>query len=198
MSQKFIKLLASDKSLPEKIKLAKSLVEVVRQFGYSDNGRYTKLLREFCELNNIDISHFSGNGKPKVTVVKQTCPQCGKEFEKLSSSSSVTCSHACANIFFAHKQGAKNRKEGISAYRSDLDKFYKARGWDIKCLCCEESSVLDVHHIDEDRANNNINNLVYLCPTHHAYLHRLNDQFVVASIDKYISTQELAVIGGVE
>jgi hypothetical protein len=32
---------------------------------------------------------------------------------------------------------------------------------------CNKTSYLEIHHIDNDPANNNINNLICLCPYHH-------------------------------
>ena len=42
-----------------------------------------------------------------------------------------------------------------------------------KCADCEyeQYDVLVVHHLDRDRENNGINNLIILCPTCHAVRH---------------------------
>jgi 5-methylcytosine-specific restriction endonuclease McrA len=42
-----------------------------------------------------------------------------------------------------------------------------------KCAVCgwdEDEDVLEVHHIDENRSNNSIDNLIILCPTCHRKL----------------------------
>lgn len=36
---------------------------------------------------------------------------------------------------------------------------------------CKENLVVEVHHMDENHENNDIKNLVPLCPTHHQYWH---------------------------
>lgn len=38
-----------------------------------------------------------------------------------------------------------------------------------KCRVCDENrrGMLDIHHIDNNHYNNNIENLVYLCANHH-------------------------------
>lgn len=41
------------------------------------------------------------------------------------------------------------------------------------CQCCGYSEVLDIHHIDEDKHNNEPHNHVVLCPNCHAKIHRL-------------------------
>lgn len=42
------------------------------------------------------------------------------------------------------------------------------------CRYCEinEPSIIEIHHIDRNRNNNNISNLIGLCPTCHKLLHR--------------------------
>ena len=42
------------------------------------------------------------------------------------------------------------------------------------CNACDlnEPEVIEIHHIDKDRSNNNISNLVSLCPTCHKLHHR--------------------------
>ena len=40
-----------------------------------------------------------------------------------------------------------------------------------KCLICGFNKVIDLHHLDEDHNNNNIENLIGLCPNHHKMLH---------------------------
>jgi len=37
-----------------------------------------------------------------------------------------------------------------------------------KCIICGEESNLELHHIDNNPANNPPNNLIALCPTHHS------------------------------
>lgn len=43
-----------------------------------------------------------------------------------------------------------------------------------ECIMCgygKYESVLQVHHKDKDRSNNDLSNLEFLCPTHHTELH---------------------------
>jgi len=57
-----------------------------------------------------------------------------------------------------------------SQYR-DICFFHHAA----KCVCCREKNVVEVHHFDRNRENNLPENLIPLCPTHHAYIH--NEKF---------------------
>jgi hypothetical protein len=57
-----------------------------------------------------------------------------------------------------------NWKTGISAYR----RYKKDENC---CEFCGEDNKLEVHHLDEDRNNNDIDNLIKVCITCHARLH---------------------------
>jgi Arc/MetJ-type ribon-helix-helix transcriptional regulator len=74
-----------------------------------------------------------------------------------------------------------------------------------KCDVCGAEEQIEVHHIDGDRGNNNIENLIPLCKDHHLAVHRgdeevydLVDQLetidrgtmvkVTVSLDQYIHT----------
>lgn len=80
------------------------------------------------------------------------------------------CSRVCANSIGGT---AKAEKYGYTSYRTIAAKFHKQ-----ECIVCGVSDVLDVHHIDEDRENNDASNLVFLCPNDHYRLHRNNDEKV--------------------
>jgi len=40
-----------------------------------------------------------------------------------------------------------------------------------ECIICGFNKVVGLHHIDENRKNNNSNNLIGLCPNHHQMYH---------------------------
>lgn len=195
MSTIFIKKLEDSLNSGELLKIISNsyaATSVSEALGYSKHNRYSKLVQDFCLLHNISTSHFTGNGKEPAKLLYKECPQCGNIFSCLGSSKeTTTCSYACGNKYFAHTQGAKNRKTGAFSYTEFLARFYKNNNLLIKCCSCLESRVLDVHHIDENRDNNNIDNLVYLCPTHHAYLHRLNSEEVYISIANELDNRPL-------
>lgn len=110
------------------------------------------------------------------------CNNCGKKFErapskmKYSKSGLHFCSRKCKDkaqcigglieIQPAH-YGA-----GRSKYRElAFDKYPH------ECAICgykNNTKILEVHHIDCDRSNNDIDNLVILCPNCHTELHFLN------------------------
>jgi len=59
--------------------------------------------------------------------------------------------------------------DGKCDYRRRAIEYYGC-----KCAVCDitEIGMLDVHHIDEDRANNAIDNLIVLCANHHVLVTR--------------------------
>lgn len=40
-----------------------------------------------------------------------------------------------------------------------------------ECIICGENRIIDVHHFDENKNNNDPSNLIPLCPNHHRFLH---------------------------
>lgn len=111
--------------------------------------------------------HFKGCSECKYEYVN--CAYCNKEIKRLKShlntiSGYVYCSRECGN---RHKAQLAKRNDS-SSYRRNAFEYY-----DHKCAICdwnEEVSLLEVHHIDEDRTNNALNNLVILCPICHKKL----------------------------
>lgn len=88
------------------------------------------------------------------------------------------CSRNCANSVGGK---AKRDKHGITQYATIAKKYY-----DEKCIVCGFNEIVDVHHIDKNRENNNPTNLVFLCPNHHYVLHRKNAEYVDKRIKEFI------------
>lgn len=55
-----------------------------------------------------------------------------------------------------------------------------------KCVICEESRIVTVHHLDENHENNNPANLISLCPTHHQYWHSRYRYLIEEAVFRYI------------
>lgn len=116
----------------------------------------------------------------KTTKIKCTCAQCGKEIYKipsqmkLSKSGNVFCSKSCAasynNSHFRTGENNPNWKGNDSKeYAAIAYRTYKP----ICAVCgCEDTDMLEVHHIDENHDNNDIDNLIILCANHHSKVHR--------------------------
>lgn len=143
--------------------------QVLDKLGYSSKGQYVQIVHQFLLDNEIDISHFTSNGKPKVSRLIKTCPCCFKEFQTSAGIKEKTvCSLACSNTYFRSGENNGNWLGGISYRKKALD-FYGAI-----CSICgfNNEHALEVHHIDKNRSNNDISNLKVLCANCHALTHK--------------------------
>ena len=112
------------------------------------------------------------NGK----IIK--CANCEIEVYKTKSdlkgskSGNSFCSRSCAtvinNTLYKSGEDHPNYIDGVGSYRGKALKYYEP-----KCQVCgyDILVVLEVHHIDEDRYNNELDNLRVVCPTHHKEYH---------------------------
>ena len=125
----------------------------------------------YCQQEARDIK-FAKNR----TLVK--CAYCGKEFYKPNSKleSSKSGLYFCCR---EHKDLAQQIEFGLEEmwpehynrltnYRNNAFRHYPH-----KCAICnwnEDEDILEVHHIDEDRSHNELENLIILCPICHRKL----------------------------
>lgn len=109
------------------------------------------------------------------------CPVCG---DPIKDSNHTTCSNKCKGKYF---------KEVYSACRTKPDdelKDYRIicfRHHEKKCVICGEENVTEVHHFDEEKSNNNKDNLIPLCPTHHKYMHNRFKSLIEQKVNTYIA-----------
>jgi len=124
----------------------------------------------------------SGKYKSDINNVSLTCACCGKTFErskgrlKGSRHGLYFCSRKCKDTAQSLDfDGCEEMQpphyglgKGINTYRDKAHNYYG-----LKCEICgydECVRVLQVHHIDGNRENNAIENLIVLCPNHHAMI----------------------------
>ena len=186
MSKTFIKCLEDNIS---DITLFKnsfhSLAEICEYLGYSSHGRNTAAVTVFCNKNNIDISHFTSNGKPRIKATTKVCLNCGKEFDATGSKlqRKTTCSHLCANTYYKpNKKETTKNTYALAAKNAGMT----------SCCICGESNLVDIHHIDHDRENNSLDNLAPLCPTHHMYFHRNKEHLIFDKFIEYLDTRNIS------
>ncbi len=124
----------------------------------------------YCSL------HCKYQGTRKGKIVK--CDTCGEEvyrqkrFIDRTKSGKLFCSKSCQTVWRNQEySGTKhpNWKHGTSMYRSFLLKSKIEQ----KCRLCktQDKRVLAVHHLDKNRQNNKLNNLVWLCHNCHFLVH---------------------------
>lgn len=108
-----------------------------------------------------------------------SCDYCGKKYSlpknKLLSYDFHFCSRACKDSAQRINSGEKFNALRPDHYGQVKTKYREVafRNFSHKCLACgwdEDTDILEVHHIDEDRSNNSLENLVILCPTCHRKL----------------------------
>ncbi len=102
-----------------------------------------------------------------ITTHQKICERCNETFtwkgrrKTKAYEKARFCSRRCANNRQSHWD--KHAK----CYR-----VIAFRHWDKACIVCGHNKVVEVHHLDGDRENNEPTNLVPLCPTHHVMMHR--------------------------
>ncbi len=123
--------------------------------------------------------HHKGTRKGK----NMKCFICKKETYKSlkaingSKSKKYFCGRGCQtkwrNVEFSGSKHA-NWQEGKYAYRSVLNRHKVPK----ICRLCkmEDIRVLAVHHVDKDRTNNDIKNLVWLCNNCHFLVHHYDEE----------------------
>lgn len=134
-------------------------------------------IRHYCSV------YCSEQGRKRGKIVR--CFVCKKttykklKALKLSKSGEYFCSHKCSNIFIGRGQRAENHPNwagGIFSYKNLLKRT------DLKkeCILCgkNDSRILCVHHLDKDRGNNKISNLVWLCRNCHFLVHAYRKEII--------------------
>lgn len=148
---------------------SKSASDIVRSMGHTINGRRITQTKKFLISNDIDITHWSKNGKVNTYITKE-CPVCNIKFTKPRHKETATCGYSCSNTYFRsgiHNPNWKDnadtsyRKKALSHYGTLCNKC----GYNANILA------LEVHHKDKDRTNNSISNLEVLCSNCHAIEH---------------------------
>ena len=118
--------------------------------------------KSFCS----SVCYGLANRKEKPCVV------CGTMM--MSSLNKKTCSRSCSNINRSgvkYKIGCpKDKVKSLTALRSRL---VKVRG--VNCERCgySKKEILQIHHKDRNKNNNDLNNLVLICPNCHCEDHFL-------------------------
>ena len=92
-----------------------------------------------------------------------------------------TCSHSCANKHWAH---IKNKDDTLG-YQALCFRYHKK-----ECIVCGEDKIVAVHHNDHNHNNNDIENLIPMCPTHHQYVHSKYASEVQPIIDAYVKKRK--------
>ena len=108
---------------------------------------------------------------------EQPCIVCGKLI--LAGLNKKTCSRSCSN---KHREGIKyklNRpKDKVKKYKSLKIRLLQLRGKICERCGYNKYEILQVHHKDKNRSNNELDNLELICPNCHYEEHFLKNSWL--------------------
>ena len=161
------------------VKSSKFKKDLHLNLGIYSNGNTSKLVNDLLKYHNITFTKIQYN--QKYIKILKVCPVCRTNFNVLEGEpkEKTTCSNSCSNTYF--HSGYNNGNFKGNQYRTLCFAEHKR-----ECVICKESLAVDVHHFDENRNNNSVENLVPLCPTHHRYWHSKHRHLVYDDIVLYI------------
>ena len=174
----YMKITYNKNEIEDAVKDSKSYTELLKKFNKPKNGFYVSKFKKIVEEYQCDISHFEKTGKVN-------CQHCNKLFEVMlhDKSKRKFCSLKCAN---QKVRGAAIPKKEEDLYGEKKFRLICFRYHEKKCVVCNESNVISVHHYDENHENNDPKNLIPLCPTHHVYMHSKFKHLIDEKVKEYI------------
>ena len=156
--------------------------EILKTLGLPNNGSGMRYVNNMVEKLGLSFDTLKQNRYNKYHL-KKICPVCGKEFytdvgEK--GRRQECCSYACSNTYF--RSGENNGMySNATKYSTICFKHHPH-----KCCVCGEEKIVAVHHYDGNHNNNEITNLVPLCPTHHCYIHSRYKDEIIDKVNAYV------------
>ena len=108
---------------------------------------------------------------------EKPCLICGKPI--LAGLNKITCSRSCSN---KHRVGIRYKQNGlrdkVKSYKRLKLRLLKSRG--NRCERCgyNKYEILQIHHKNKDRENNNLENLELICPNCHFEEHYLEKSWL--------------------
>ena len=145
---------------------------------YAITKRLHKIKCKFCEIKkfNCNIARHESSCYLNPINLKH-CIKCNSPIKDYKHSQG-TCSRACSNVYF---KNLRNDRQNIKHYRTICFRHHRK-----VCVICGENKIVAVHHMNENRQDNRIENLVPLCPTHHQYLNSKYKNEVLPQVQKYL------------
>lgn len=142
---------------------------------YEFTTRYENIARDSRAHHICPLCQEEDKNRNKISMI---CDYCGKEFHKTPSkirSEFNFCCRECKDMAQRMSSGKKFDEMRPNHYDTGEHNYRKHSfaKYEHKCAVCgwnEDEDVLEVHHIDENRNNNSVNNLIILCPTCHRKL----------------------------
>lgn len=158
--------------------------EVLRKLKLPENGTTRAYLKKISKEYQVQIPKYIP--KRKYELIQKECPVCKIKFKtpKGSKDEKTVCSRSCSNTYFRSGENNPNYKDGFDGdkeYRKICFKYHPK-----KCCVCGFDHIVEVHHMDCNKTNNDPKNLIPLCPNHHRMFHSRYRQLVSPLIEDYI------------
>ena len=130
------------------------------------------------QIQNNNNRVFCGQACYGVSCRKEVpCAVCGKLI--LSSLNKKTCSRSCSNT---HRAGIKYKigspRDKVKSLQALKTRLLAERGTNCERCGYNKFEILQVHHKDRDRSNNNLNNLELVCQNCHYEEHYLEKSWL--------------------
>lgn len=131
------------------------------------------LKRYNAKINEHSEFYCSPECKSHKGSMLCTCANCGKEVWRQKSQikkSKTGLVYCCVSCAVSNNNKLFKTGENHPTYNGASYRYFAFEKYPHKCVVCgydEDERILEVHHIDEDRENNNIENLCILCPNCH-------------------------------
>ena len=110
---------------------------------------------------------------------EKPCIICGNSI--LAGANKKTCSRACSN---KHRAGIKYKsnqsRSKVKSYMTLRIRLLKERGSTCERCGYNKYEILEVHHEDRNRQNNDLSTLELICPNCHAQEHFLSKYLITA------------------
>lgn len=156
----------SQNSCPERIRACSEGMKLRIYSGVKIPTCDRKVRCKYCfkEISVLNI----GKHEPKCPMNPdniRTCPRCGSIVNHISNRKCDKCI------------------DDIIPNTQFIRKCFDYHGK--KCIICGEENIVAVHHFDSNHQNNDINNLIPLCPTHHTYCHSKYYRLIKDRVEQY-------------
>lgn len=127
-------------------------------------------LKHYCSRQCSEQGRKKGK-EIKCFVCKKIVYKSLKDLDR-SKSKNYFCGRTCCNIWLGKQQRAENSPNWAGG-KSSYKEIFKRTDVKKECVLCgrHDTRILCVHHIDKNRKNNKIQNLVWLCRNCHFLIH---------------------------